>query len=104
MRSQPNSSSFYISAALCGVPSTSILDGVSDYKLCNTKHIFQLDVSIPNVNLLWWVEAKRMLRGTNTSEMADPAIHLLSHVHYLPLLLREQSTLGESGTFCVFWS
>lgn len=62
MRSQPNSSSFYISAALCGVPCTRILDDVSECKLRNTKHIFQLDVSIPNLNLLWWVEAERMLK------------------------------------------
>lgn len=62
MRSQPNSSSFYISAALCGVPCTRILDDVSVCKLCNPKHIFQLDVSIPNLNLLWWVEAQRLLK------------------------------------------
>lgn len=62
MRSQPNSSSFYISAALCGVPCTRILDDVSECKLCNLKHIFQLDVLIPNLNLLWWVEAQRLLK------------------------------------------
>lgn len=64
--SQPNSCCLYISAEVCGLPFTRILYNVSERKLCNTqrKGIFQLDVSKPNLNLLWRMEAKRMLKRT----------------------------------------